>query len=63
MRGTDSVRLSSQDLPPWLRDQLSAMVRDGNLESAAVQLSSHSELSRPGGVRAAAPHAERRGEG
>lgn len=47
MRGADSVRLSSQDLSPWLRDQLSAMVRDGNLESAAVQLSSHSQLSVP----------------
>lgn len=47
MRGEESVRLASQDLPPWLRDQLSAMVRDGNLESAAVQLSSHSSLSVP----------------
>lgn len=47
MRGDESVRLASADLPPWLRDQLSAMVRDGNLESAAVQLSSHSSLSVP----------------
>lgn len=47
MRGDESVRLASEDLPPWLRDQLSAMIRDGNLESAAVQLSSHSSLSVP----------------
>lgn len=47
MRGDESVRLASRDLPPWLRDQLSAMLRDGNLESAAVQLSSHSTLSVP----------------
>ncbi|MDY6055178.1 hypothetical protein [Micrococcus sp.] len=47
VRGADSVHISSRDLPPWLRDQLSAMVRDGNLESAAVQLAGHSELSVP----------------
>ena len=63
MRGTDSVRLSSQDLPPWLRDQLSAMVRDGNLESAAVQLSSHSELSVPEAYELLRRMRERRGEG
>lgn len=63
MRGTESVRLSSQDLPPWLRDQLSAMVRDGNLESAAVQLSSHSELSVPEAYELLRRMRERRGEG
>lgn len=47
MRGDGTVHLSSRDLPPWLRDQLSAMVRDGNLETAAVQLSTHTELSVP----------------
>ena len=47
LRGEGSVRVSSRDLPPWLRDQLAAMVRDGNLESAAVQLSTHSELTVP----------------
>jgi len=62
MRGTESVRLSSQDLPPWLRDQLSAMVRDGNLESAAVQLSSHSELSVPEAYELLRRMRERRGE-
>lgn len=63
MRGTESVRLSSQELPPWLRDQLSAMVRDGNLESAAVQLSSHSELSVPEAYELLRRMRERRGEG
>ena len=63
MRGTESVRLSSRDLPPWLRDQLSAMVRDGNLESAAVQLSSHSELSVPEAYELLRRMRERRGEG
>lgn len=62
MRGMDSVRLSSQDLPPWLRDQLSAMVRDGNLESAAVQLSSHSQLSVPEAYELLRRMRERRGE-
>lgn len=47
MRGDATVHLSSRDLPPWLRDQLSAMMRDGNLETAAVQLSTHTELSVP----------------
>ena len=47
MRGDGAVHLSSRDLPPWLRDQLSAMMRDGNLETAAVQLSTHTELSVP----------------
>ena len=63
MRGTESVRLSSRDLPPWLRDQLAAMVRDGNLESAAVQLSSHSELSVPEAYELLRRMRERRGEG
>lgn len=62
MRGVDSVRLSSQDLPPWLRDQLSAMVRDGNLESAAVQLSSHSQLSVPEAYELLRRMRERRAE-
>ena len=47
IRPQGSVRLSSEDLSPWLRDQLAAMLRDGDLESAAVQLSSHTELSVP----------------
>ncbi|MDO5634422.1 MAG: hypothetical protein Q4G34_06085 [Micrococcus sp.] len=47
MRGERTVHLSSRDLSPWLRDQLAAMLRDGNLETAAVQLSSHTELSVP----------------
>lgn len=47
MRPDGAVRLSSHDLPAWLRDQLAAMVRDGNLESAAVALSTHTELSVP----------------
>lgn len=62
MRGMDSVRLSSQDLPPWLRDQLAAMVRDGNLESAAVQLSSHSQLSVPEAYELLRRMRDRRGE-
>lgn len=47
MRADGAVRVSSRDLPPWLRDQLAAMLRDGNLESAAVQLSTHSKLTVP----------------
>ena len=45
VREDATVRVSSADLPPWLRDQLTAMVRDGQLEPAAQELANHSVLT------------------
>lgn len=45
VREDSTVRVSSADLPPWLRDQLTAMVRDGRLEPAAEELANHSVLT------------------
>lgn len=45
VREDATVRVSSADLPPWLRDQLTAMVRDGQLEPAAEELANHSVLT------------------
>ncbi|SFV24631.1 hypothetical protein [Micrococcus terreus] len=45
VREDTTVRVSSADLPPWLRDQLTAMVRDGQLEPAAEELANHSVLT------------------
>lgn len=44
-RPTGTVNVSSDDLPPFLRDQLTAMVRDGRLEPAAEELAQHTELT------------------
>lgn len=45
VREDSTVHLSSEDLPPWMRDQLTAMVRDGRLDEAAQQLAEHTALT------------------
>ena len=45
VRDETTVRVSSDDLPPFLRDQLTAMVRDGRVEDAALELSAHTVLT------------------
>ncbi|MBB5747750.1 hypothetical protein [Micrococcus sp. TA1] len=45
VRDETTVRVSSADLPPFLRDQLTAMVRDGRIEEAALELSAHTVLT------------------
>ncbi|QCU78828.1 hypothetical protein E7744_12310 [Citricoccus sp. SGAir0253] len=45
VRDETTVRVSSSDLPPFLRDQLTAMVRDGRVEEAALELSAHTVLT------------------
>ncbi|AXR74144.1 hypothetical protein DCC27_007385 [Auritidibacter sp. NML130574] len=47
MRDNGTVQLSSEDLPPWLRDQLRAMVRDHRIDEAAQTLSEHTMLTVP----------------
>lgn len=45
VRDDGTVQLSSDDLPPWLRDQLQAMVRDGRIDAAAETLAEHTLLT------------------
>ncbi|MGW9551037.1 hypothetical protein ACWG8W_08290 [Citricoccus zhacaiensis] len=45
VRDETTVRVSSDDLPPHLRDQLTALVRDGRVEDAALELSAHTVLT------------------
>ena len=45
VRDETTVRISSDDLEPHLRDQLTAMVRDGRVEEAALELSAHTVLT------------------
>lgn len=45
IREDGTVRLSSEDLPPWLSDQMHAMVRDGQLEEAAKTMAEHTILT------------------
>ncbi|WP_413542861.1 hypothetical protein [Citricoccus nitrophenolicus] len=45
VRDETTVRVSSDDLPPFLRDQLTALVRDGRVEDAALELSAHTVLT------------------
>ncbi|GAA1123201.1 hypothetical protein [Citricoccus alkalitolerans] len=45
VRDETTVRVSSDDLPPYLRDQLTALVRDGRVEDAALELSAHTVLT------------------
>jgi hypothetical protein len=45
VRDETTVRVSSADLPPFLRDQLTAMVRDGRVEEGALELSAHTVLT------------------
>ncbi|MFC0582256.1 hypothetical protein [Micrococcoides hystricis] len=46
-RDEETIRISSDDLGPWVHDQLAAMVRDGDLESGAALLAANTELSEP----------------
>lgn len=43
-RGEETVSMSSEDLPPWIRDQIEAMVRDQRLDDAAETLTEHTVL-------------------
>lgn len=45
IRDDITVRLSSDDLPEWLRDQIFAMVRDAKVEDAAELLAENSVLN------------------
>ncbi|MFC7401931.1 hypothetical protein [Citricoccus sp. GCM10030269] len=45
VRDETTVRVSSDDLPPFLRDQLTALVRDGRVEDAALELSANTVLT------------------
>lgn len=46
-RDEETIRISSDDIGPWVHDQLAAMVRDGDLESGAALLAANTELSEP----------------
>lgn len=46
-RDEETIRISSDDIGPWVHDQLAAMVRDGDLESGAALLAANTELSQP----------------
>ena len=55
VRDETTVRVSSDDLPPFLRDQLTALVRDGRVEDAALELfAAHG--AHPGGGPAVPAH-------
>ncbi|MDR7347744.1 hypothetical protein [Enteractinococcus fodinae] len=43
-RQDETVTMSSEDLPPWIRDQIEAMVRDERLDDAAEALTEHTAL-------------------
>ena len=43
-RGDETLSMSSEDLPPWIRDQIEAMVRDERLDDAAETLTEHTAL-------------------
>lgn len=43
-RQDETVTMSSEDLPPWIRDQIEAMVRDDRLDDAAEALTEHTAL-------------------
>ena len=45
VREEGTVRLSSDDLPAWLKDQLSAMIRDYRIDEGADLLAEHSVLT------------------
>lgn len=46
-REDETIHISSDQLGPWVHDQLSAMVRDGDLEQGAQLLAANSELTEP----------------
>ncbi len=43
-REDETITMSSEDLPPWIRDQIEAMVRDERLDDAAEALTEHTVL-------------------
>ena len=43
-RESETISMSSEDLPPWIRDQIEAMVRDDRLDDAAETLTEHTVL-------------------
>lgn len=43
-RETETISMSSEELPPWIRDQIEAMVRDDRLDDAAETLTEHTVL-------------------
>jgi len=43
-RQDETITMSSEDLPPWIRDQIEAMVRDDRLDDAAEALTEHTVL-------------------
>lgn len=43
-RESETISMSSEELPPWIRDQIEAMVRDDRLEDAAETLTEHTVL-------------------
>lgn len=45
-RESETIALSSDDLPPWIRDQIEAMVRDERFDDAAEALTEHTVLER-----------------
>jgi len=46
-RQDETITMSSEDLPPWIRDQIEAMVRDDRLDDAAEALTEHTVLELP----------------
>lgn len=43
-RESETISMSSEELPPWIRDQIEAMVRDDRLDDAAETLTEHTVL-------------------
>ncbi|MFD6815127.1 hypothetical protein [Enteractinococcus coprophilus] len=43
-RGDETISMSSEDLAPWIRDQIEAMVRDERFDDAAETLTEHTAL-------------------
>lgn len=43
-RDAETISMSSEELPPWVRDQIEAMVRDDRLDDAAETLTEHTVL-------------------
>lgn len=43
-RESETISMSSEELPPWIRDQIEAMVRDDQLDDAAETLTEHTVL-------------------
>ncbi|MDN6639060.1 MAG: hypothetical protein L0L05_12130, partial [Yaniella sp.] len=43
-RDSETISMSSEELPPWIRDQIEAMVRDDRLDDAAETLIEHTVL-------------------